>query len=418
MPNNKNKKTVSPLIIQKSRIQSVPNDSSIFSSETNSNDDWKTQNHHKRQYSPNQSPKVTKQFVTPNRFSLFSPPNLDDQNNDSSETKDNDPNGDILEHSESKPPPPIFINLVNDFKSFCSQIKSLTKGEPFTCKSSTNGVKLLTTSPNSYREVIKYLKSNKADYHTYQPKQDRAYRIVIRNLHHTTPLDDIKKELLDLGHIARNVTNVLQYNTKVPLPLFFIDLEPAINNKDIFKIEYLCYTKIKTEEPRVKRHLVQCLRCQEYGHTKAYCNHTPKCVRCGELHLSDSCQKPTDQPAKCALCQGNHPANYRGCPKHKEIQSSRNPKKTQSTSHSQQNNTNYVQPIYVNTTSNSNSQPKSYAQATKDPNITPHTPNGDNSDQISLKLISFLEDFKSLINPLISLLTTVITKLLSQSNAN
>jgi len=151
---NKNNKTVSPLIIPKSRIQSVPNESSVFSSEANSNDGWKTQNNQKRQYSPNQSPKVTKQFVTPNRFSLFSPLNLDDQNNDSPEIKDNDPIGDTLNHSESKPPPPIYINLVNDFKSFCSQIKTITKGEPFTCKSSTNGVKLLTTSPNSYREVI------------------------------------------------------------------------------------------------------------------------------------------------------------------------------------------------------------------------------------------------------------------------
>lgn len=83
MSNNKNNKTVSPLIIQKSRIQSVPNESSVFSSEANSNDGWITQNSQKRQYSPNQSPKVTKQFVTPNRFSLFSPLNLEDQNNDS-----------------------------------------------------------------------------------------------------------------------------------------------------------------------------------------------------------------------------------------------------------------------------------------------------------------------------------------------
>ncbi|XP_050540280.1 uncharacterized protein LOC126904918 [Daktulosphaira vitifoliae] len=50
MPNNTNNKTVSPLIIQKSRIQSVSNDSSAFSSETNSNDDWKTQNNHKQEY--------------------------------------------------------------------------------------------------------------------------------------------------------------------------------------------------------------------------------------------------------------------------------------------------------------------------------------------------------------------------------
>jgi hypothetical protein len=182
----------------------------------------------------------------------------------------------------------------------------------FSCKGSNNSVKLLTSTPNSYREVMQFLKSTNADYHTSQLKQDRAYRVVIRNLHHTIPPEDIIKNLLDHGHIARNVTNVLQYNTKAPFPLFFVDLEPAINNKDIFKIEFLCYTKIKIEGLRIKRQIVQCLRCQKYGHTKAYCNHTSKCVRCGDHHQSDLCQKPTDQPTKCALCQDNHPANYRG----------------------------------------------------------------------------------------------------------
>lgn len=35
---------------------------------------------------------------------------------------DNDPN--II---ETKPPPPIFIHTVNDFASFCAQIKEITK---------------------------------------------------------------------------------------------------------------------------------------------------------------------------------------------------------------------------------------------------------------------------------------------------
>jgi len=126
---------------------------------------------------------VTKQFVTLNRFPLFSPLNLDDQNNDSSEITVDDQNADTLNPIESKLPSPIYINIVNDFKSFCSKIQTVTKGKTFSYKSSTNRVKLLTSSPNAFREVIQYLKSSKADYHTYQPKQDRAYRIVIRSLH-------------------------------------------------------------------------------------------------------------------------------------------------------------------------------------------------------------------------------------------
>ncbi|KAL4136344.1 hypothetical protein QTP88_007892 [Uroleucon formosanum] len=269
-------------------------------------------------------------------------------------------------HPVPKLPPPIFIRLVNDFKSFCTTIHSVTNGEAFTCKSSTNGLKLSTSTPTSYRNVIKFLKDSKADFHTYQPKQERAFRIVVRNLHHTTSISDIEQELLSHGHTVRNITNVLQHITKRPLPLFFIDLEQADNNKEVFKIEFLCYSKIKIEEPRVKRHIVQCLRCQDYGHTKSYCNHSPNCVRCGEQHLSETCQKPTNQPPKCVLCKGEHPANYRGCPKHKEIQSSQL-HRLKTSQHSGLPNQNLpvkkVSPNTVNTTSNSLSHHKtSYAQ--------------------------------------------------------
>lgn len=37
-------------------------------------------------------------------------------------------------------------------------------------------------------------------------------------------------------------------------------------------------------------------------------------MRCGANHHTAECKKPRDQPAKCANCEGAHPANYRGCP--------------------------------------------------------------------------------------------------------
>jgi len=139
-----------------------------------------------------------------------------------------------------------------------------------------NGVKLSAQSSESYRSVIKFLQQNKTDFHTYYIKKDRPYRIVLKNLHHTTPLEEIKNELISLGHTLRNITNVLQRHTKLPLLIFFIDLEPALNNKDIFEIKFLHYTKIKIEEPCANKQTIQCLRCLGFGHIKSYCNHTPQ----------------------------------------------------------------------------------------------------------------------------------------------
>ncbi|KAL4132606.1 hypothetical protein QTP88_009730 [Uroleucon formosanum] len=300
-----NKNTVSPLIIQKSRIQSVPNNSQnkspISPSTPTSRDGLSFPTNSKRLISPSQSLRNNEQkkqatYVSKNRFSLFATNETVDTDHQSTNMDlDNEP------ITATKPPPPIFIRTVNDYSTFCALIKELIKCDNFSCKSSINGIKLSTETAESYRSVIQFLQENKADFHTYQLKQEKAYRVVLRNLHHTTPINVIKNELESLGHTARNITNVLQRTTKMPLPIFFIDLEPALNNKDIFKIEFIYYTKIKVEEPRFNHQTIQCLRCQGFGHTKSYCYHPPKCVRCGENHLSDTCQKSKSLPAKCAL---------------------------------------------------------------------------------------------------------------------
>lgn len=120
--------------------------------------------------------------------------------------------------------------------------------------------------------------------------------------------------------MVTNVTNVLKTQTKGPLPLFFVDLNPSPNNEDIFMFKTICFTKVKGEAPHIKRDLVKCYRCQQYGHTKSYCNHHPKCIRCVENYTSDSYSKSKDLLAKCALCGNAHSANYRGCTVHKDLQ--------------------------------------------------------------------------------------------------
>ncbi|KAF0770585.1 piggyBac transposable element-derived protein 4-like [Aphis craccivora] len=140
------------------------------------------------------------------------------------------------------------------------------------------------------------------------------------NLLPSTSCDDIKSALKNCSLSVLQVVNVLQRQTKIPLPLFFVDLVKDDNSKTIFDITSILHTKIKVEEPHKRRDLVQCQNCQHYGHTRSYCNHFPRYVRCGKNHLSSLCDKPNDVPPTCALCQGKHPANYTGCQIHKQPQ--------------------------------------------------------------------------------------------------
>ena len=67
------------------------------------------------------------------------------------------------------------------------------------------------------------------------------------------------------------------------------------------------------ESPRYKNDIPQCIRCQQYGHTKNYCNRTPASVKCAKNHLTIHCPSTGKiEEVKCYNCNGKHPASYKG----------------------------------------------------------------------------------------------------------
>lgn len=247
-------------------------------------------------------------------------------------------------------PPPITVCGVNDLKKLMSNLKlEEAEGHEQQMKTLANGeIKILTGDEHQFRRTIKVLEEQKVEYHRYQLKTEKKFRAVIRGLHPETDPYDIKSELSELGHLVNNVTNI-QIKKKVDpnnkfsdrtilrLPLFFVDLEPQANNKDIYDIKNLCYHIIKVEPPRKKKELPQCKNCQVFGHTQNYCFKTPKCVKCGEGHTSLNCPKSKKSKAKCANCGEGHTANWKGCIIYKNAIEKAHPKKTTAVQRIQQN---------------------------------------------------------------------------------
>ena len=99
-----------------------------------------------------------------------------------------------------------------------------------------------TNTPDTFRKVTRSLKDKNAGYHTYHLKSGRSYKVVIRGLHPKTNTDDISEEIAKIGHQVRSINNINKYDTKQPLPLFLIELEPKTNNKDIYDITKLLNT--------------------------------------------------------------------------------------------------------------------------------------------------------------------------------
>lgn len=250
------------------------------------------------------------EFTTPNPFDPLS-------QQDDDEEDITDPPQDELQ-TQNKPPV-INIKNVTNFLNICKSISSVVGEQAFTCKARIDVLSIQANNSDNYRKIIKHLQAIGMEHYTYQFREEKAYRVVIRHLHPTTPVELIKSELEKIGFSVIDACNVLQRSTRLPLPLFFVNLKPAENNGDIFTLKTLLYTAIKVEEPNKKEDLPQCTRCQGYNHTRKYCSVNPVCVKCAGPHLTHTCAKTRDTPATCANCQQSHPANYRGCSFYKDL---------------------------------------------------------------------------------------------------
>jgi hypothetical protein len=163
----------------------------------------------------------------------------------------------------------------------------------------------------------RHTERKKVEVHTYQPRQQRAYRVVIRNLHHSVKQEFVGEDTERMGHKIRNLWNIRHRISGNPLSPFFLYVEPAANNIEIYHTEYLQNMRVQIQPTHQKQNNIpQCKRSQAYFHTKGYCAHRPRCVKCGKSHSTEQCQT---QISTSLHCGESHPASYRGCKVYQEI---------------------------------------------------------------------------------------------------
>lgn len=246
---------------------------------------------------------------------------------DSNEDKSTELHNNLKAKSKIKPPP-LFLASIQDMNGLITLLNSNEKIEKkYTLRviNKNNEVKLLTEDEDAYRNAVQELAKNDVKYFTYQLKSERSFRVVIKGLHSSTNQDELKEEISTKGHCVKNIYNVKSRKDQQPLPMFFLDIAPQENNKEIYEINHLLYCKVIIEPIRQIRQIPQCANCLRLGHTKNFCKRQTRCVKCGGLHSSKICKVSERKDLKCALCEQNHPANYRGCRVYKELQQKKFP---------------------------------------------------------------------------------------------
>jgi len=121
-------------------------------------------------------------------------------------------------------PPPIYVYGVTNYCDMVKYLVGTLEEEQYYCKALPNEtVKINVNTSDTYRRLVKRLQEDNIVHCTYQIRDERAYRVVLCNLHHSIPPHEIQAELKTLGHKVRNILNICHRVTKEPLPLYFVD---------------------------------------------------------------------------------------------------------------------------------------------------------------------------------------------------
>ncbi|KAL4149779.1 hypothetical protein QTP88_003644 [Uroleucon formosanum] len=193
---NKSDKTVPKIKIKNNTIVPASTDEDGFRSpRTPRGNKFNTNN------SPTQS-----QFASPNRFATLQDSNIFDFNNTDStkdtttvtQTHNESTNMDMSKTSPLKRQiPPIFIvNQKLDYNLLYKSLINLVGENGFHCKSTQKHTKVQANTSDDYRQIIHFLTAQKnAQFHTYQPQDEKPFGVVLRNLHPSTSYEEIKSAL-------------------------------------------------------------------------------------------------------------------------------------------------------------------------------------------------------------------------------
>ncbi|GFW56181.1 nucleic-acid-binding protein from transposon X-element [Trichonephila clavipes] len=217
--------------------------------------------------------------------------------------------------AQNQLPAPIML-FIDEELSYKAQMAAITKEFP-KIRSRLTGeyLKLYTDTAEERRSAVQLLKKLKYQFYTFKSKAERPIKVVIKGIPRKTDPEEIKQDLELLGYTPDRVNQLIGRKTKRTLPIFLITLPRNLDNLKIFDLKTLGYLSVRVEGYD-GRGVTQCYTCNKFNHTSENCHLNPRCLKCGENHITRDC--PLKQKLETAYCINcniyGHMANYRGCP--------------------------------------------------------------------------------------------------------
>jgi len=154
---------------------------------------------------------------------------MDDSHLDGSHTVGNlqEPSNTTNQLNDHKKPPQIVVNIRN-LNDLFELIKEKTSLDNVVVKANQGEtVRIFPKHSETYRKIVSHMDNIGIQFHTYQMLTGKAHRIVVRDLHHSTPNKDITADLKCLGYEELHIHNPRSRTNKdEKLNIFFINIKP------------------------------------------------------------------------------------------------------------------------------------------------------------------------------------------------
>jgi hypothetical protein len=120
-------------------------------------------------------------------------------------------------------PPPIIIYQVRDYETIYSYLNTKLDHNYKITLLNNGDLKLNVDTADLYRTASNMLTEAQFKWSTYENKQTRPIRVVVKRLHSSCKPEQIVQKLRKEGYHIPDAVNILKWKTKEPIPIF-VDL--------------------------------------------------------------------------------------------------------------------------------------------------------------------------------------------------
>jgi hypothetical protein len=211
---------------------------------------------------------------------------------------------------------PIYIKA-KTYSDVQTAMKSM-KISKYGIKIINGGIKLMVDAVDDFKSAKKFFTDSKIEFYTYELADEKTFKVVLYGLP-AFDCEEVQEFLQEVNVFPKEVKRMKTKTESNDSAIYLVSFASGTTNiTELKKVRFVNYIKVTWSHYIRRGNITQCRRCQQFSHGTRNCNIQPKCVKCGEGHLSEQCPndeiiKADQRALKCANCGEKHAANFSEC---------------------------------------------------------------------------------------------------------